>query len=102
MRIEALTAQTVERYHKEIAEFYYKNARLCSCLSHYTYDEAFEKIRNLVNHLTDYTAIAYGAFEGSEIIGFIWAYVHQFREELRVYVSEIRAKEGYRKQGLGS
>jgi ribosomal protein S18 acetylase RimI-like enzyme len=102
MRIESLTAEMAGIYRKDIAWFYYKNSRLCSCLSHYTYEEAYMKISSLMNHLVDHTATAYGAFDGEEIIGFIWAYVHQFREELRMYVNEIRVKEEYRNQGIGS
>ena len=102
MRIEVLTAEKAEECRKEIAQFYFDNVRSCSCCDHYTYNEAYEKIGSLLDHLTDHTAIAYGVFEGEEIIGFIWAYVHQFREERRMYVNEIRVKEEHRERGIGS
>lgn len=102
MKIENLTVEKAEKYRKEIAHFYYDNVRTCSSFEHYTYDEAFEKIGSFLNHLADYTATAYGAFEGEEIIGFIWAYIHQFREERRMYVNELRVKEEYRNRGIGS
>ena len=59
-------------------------------------------MKDLIGHLADNTAIVYGAFDGEQILGFIWAYVHQFREENRMYVSEIRVKEEYRKHGIGN
>ena len=45
--------------------------------------------------------MVYGAFYNEIIVGFIWAYPHQFREENRMYVSEIRVKEEYRSRGIG-
>ncbi len=102
MRIEALTTEKAEEYRKELAQFYFDNVRSNSFHEHYTFDEAYEKIGSLIDHLRDNTAIAYGAYHNTELIGFIWAYVHQFREELRMYVSEIRVKEECRNRGIGS
>lgn len=102
MRIEALTDEKAEEYRKEIAELYYENVRSNSFHEHYTFDEAYEKIGSLIDHLRDDTATAYGAFHDTELVGFIWAYVHQFRDEPRMYVNEIRVKEEYRHRGIGS
>ena len=101
MRIEALTAETVEKYRKEIAQFYYDNVSSCSCMGHYTFKEAYEKIGAFISHLSDKKAIGYGLFERDEICGYIWAYPHQFREEKRIYVNEIRIREDWRGQGYG-
>lgn len=98
---EELNAETVQKYRNEIAQFYYGNMQTCSCLDHYTYDQAYEKIGDLITHLNKNTCFAYGAFEGEEIVGYIWAYQHQFREELRLYINECSVKEGYRKRGIG-
>lgn len=102
MKIEPITAEMAERYREQLAQFYYENVRSNAFHSHYTYDEAYEKIGSLIDHLRDDTAIVYGAFEDGKLIAFIWAYGHQFREENRIYVSEIRVKEEYRKLGIGS
>ena len=102
MRIEALTAEKAEAYRKEIAQFYYENAISCSCLDHYTYDAAYDKMGSLIDHLRDDTAVVFGAFHDEEIVGFVWAYTHQFREENRMYVNEIHVKEEYRNRGIGS
>ena len=97
-----MTAASAAAYRNEIAQLYYANVRSNSFHSHYTYEEAFEKIESLIAHLADGTAVVYGAFEGSELTGFLWAYAHPFREELRMYVSEIRVKEEARNQGIGT
>ena len=81
MKIEPITSEMAERYREQIAQLYYENVRSNAFHSHYTYDEAYEKIGSLIDHLRDDTAIVYSAFEDGELIAFIWAYVHQFREE---------------------
>lgn len=101
MRIEPITVEIAEKYREQIAQLYFDNVRSSAYYSHYTYEEAYEKIGGLIDYLRDDTAIVYGAFESEELIGFIWAYVHQFREEDRMYVSEIRVKEEYRNCGIG-
>lgn len=101
VRFEELKAETVQEYRQEIAQFYYENMQTCSCLEHYTPEQAYEKIGDLIDHLMTHTCIAFGAFEESEIIGYIWAYPHQFREELRMYISECTVKEGHRSKGIG-
>ena len=102
MNIELLTAETADRYRKELTEFYHKNVCSAAYFTHFTIEEACEKIGNLIDHLKSHTAFVYGAFDGKEIIGFLWAYAHQFREENRMYVSEIRVKEDYRGRGIGT
>lgn len=101
MRIEELTVETAEKYRSEIAKLYFDNVRSNAFHSHYTYEEAYEKMNDLIGHLRDNTAVVFGAFDGEEIVAFIWSYVHQFREENRMYVSEIRVKEEYRGRGIG-
>ena len=74
----------------------------CSCLDHYTLDQAYEKIGDLIAHLTDKSCIAYGAFEADELIGYIWAYRHPFREETRMYINELSVRSDYRGRGIGT
>lgn len=101
VRFEALNAETVRKYRQEIAQFYYGNMQTWSGLEHYSYEQAYEKIGDLMDHLRKNTCIAYGAFEENEIIGYIWAYPHPFREENRMYISECSVREGYRGKGIG-
>lgn len=102
MKIEPITAEMAERYREQIAQLYFENVRSNAFLNHYSYEEAFEKMNDLIGHLWNNKATVFGALEGEVLIAFIWAYVHQFREENRMYVSEIRVKEEYRKCGIGS
>lgn len=101
MRIEPLSAEIVLKYKKEISQFYYDNLRACSCLEHFSFEEAAVKIDGFVNHLRNNTCIAYGLFQEDEICGYIWAYPHRFREEDRMYINEVRIKEEYRNKGYG-
>ena len=64
-----------------------------SIFSYELSDEAYEKTGDLISHLRDNTAIGYGLFEKDEICGYVWAYPHQFLEEKRIYVNEIRIRE---------
>ena len=102
MKNELITVEIAEKNREQIAQLYFDNVRSNAYHSHYTYEEAYEKIGGLIDYLRDGTAIVYCAFEYDDLIAFIWAYVHQFREENRMYVSEIRVKEEYRKRGIGN
>lgn len=101
MRFEELNEDIVRQYRYEIAQFYYGNMETCSCLEYFTFDQAYKKIGEMIAHLTKNTCIAYGAFEENEIIGYIWAYPHRFREERRMYINECSVKEGYQRKGIG-
>lgn len=101
MRIEELTVELSEKFRSELAQLYFDNVRSNAFYSHYTYEEAYEKMDDLIGHLRTHTAVVFGAFEGEELVAFIWSYVHQFREEGRMYVSEIRVEEEYRNRGIG-
>lgn len=101
MRIKPITVEMAERDREQIAQYYFENIRSCTFMDHFTSEDAHKKIRDFIEHLKDHTAISYGAFEEDRLCGFIWAYPHQFREEKRMYVNEIRVKEEYRNQGIG-
>lgn len=101
MRIEPISVEMAEKNKSEIAKLYFENVHSVVYCSHYTYDEAYEKMDSLISHLADNTAVVYGAYEDETLIGFIWAYPHQFREEMRMYVSEIRVAEEFRNRGIG-
>lgn len=101
VRLEELDSKTVQQYRNEIAEFYYENMKTWSCFEHDSFDQAYEKIGDLIAHLNTNTCIAYGAFQERKIIGYIWAYPHIFRDERRMYISECSVKEGYRNRGIG-
>ena len=68
VRFEELNAETVQQYRNEIAQFYYGNMLTCSCLVHYTFDQAYEKIGDLIAHLCTNTCIAYGAVEEKRLL----------------------------------
>ena len=65
-------------------------------------EEAEAKIRSMIAHMADGSAIVYGVFDGQTVCGYLWAYEVQFREERRVYVSEVHVDENLRGQGFGT
>ena len=64
--------------------------------------EAEAKIRSMITHMADGSAIVYGVFDGEVLQGYLWAYEVQFREERRVYVSEVYVDQRLRGQGFGT
>lgn len=102
MKIEFLTVEKAEKNKEKLARFYYENVKSCSCMERFSLDDAFVKMGSLISHISDHTAIAYGAFDRHELVGFIWAYSYPFREEQRIYVNEIRVMNEYRNQGIGA
>lgn len=101
IKYEELNAENVQQYRCEIAQFYYGNMQTWSCLERCSFDEAYEKIGDLIGHLNTNTCVAYGAFDDNEIVGYIWAYPHPFREEERMYINEMSVKKEYRRRGIG-
>lgn len=63
--------------------------------------EAEAKIEDFIVYLNKGDCIGYGLFCDKSICGFIWAYPYQFREERRLYISEIHIRENYRNKGYG-
>lgn len=101
VRIEVITPDLARKHRNEITEFYFENVRSNQYREHFGWEEAEEKIGGFISHLENNECIAFRAFEDEQMIGFIWAYEHKFREENRMYISEIRVKESYRRRGLG-
>lgn len=84
-----------------LCDFYYGNAKQCSHMDSFGYDDAKAKIIQMADHIKDGTAICYGLFDEGVLVGYIWAYSHKYRDEDRVYISEIRILEKYRGNGYG-
>ena len=55
----------------------------------------------MISHIADGSAIVYGSIGDGELLGYIWAYRISFRDEDRVYVSEVHVSEKCRGQGTG-
>lgn len=89
------------KYRSRLSEFYYLNMKLCSYMHSFSYKDAELKIDSMIEHVSNGSAIVYGKFDKENLIGFVWAYEHPFREEVRVYVNEIHVDEAYRGKGIG-
>lgn len=102
MEIRKITAAEAEENFHKLSDYYYCNSRACSCMEHFSFSEAEEKIRSMISHLRGGSAIVYGCFEGARLYGYLWAYEIFFREERRLYVSEVYVEESCRGHGIGT
>ena len=88
-------------YKERLTGFYYSNIKTCAFMDNFTYKDAEQKIDSLIEHVSNGSAIVYGVFDSENLIGYVWAYEHPFREEVRLYVNEIHVDEAYRNKGIG-
>ena len=102
MVVRRMTVAEAESNFRTLTEYYFSNSRACSCLDHFSEEEAEGKIRSMIAHMEDDSAIVYGVFDGGQVRGYLWAYEMQFREERRVYVSEVYVDLSVRGQGFGT
>lgn len=102
MEIRKMSVMEAEADFQTLTDYYYQNSISCSCLTHFSKDEAMVKIRGMISHMNDGSAIVYGCFDGSQLLGYLWAYEMQFREERRIYISEVHIDQRLRGQGFGS
>lgn len=89
------------KYKERLAAFYYLNMTYCSYMDGFSYKDAERKIESMLEHVRNGSAMVYGTFDQENLIGFVWAYGHPFREETRIYISEIHVDERYRGRGIG-
>jgi len=96
-----LTNEQCLEYKDRITGFYYSNIMSCSFMDSFSYEDAVHKIEGLIEHVSNGTAWVWGVFGKEGLVGYLWAYEHQFREEVRVYVNEIHVDRHYRNKGIG-
>lgn len=101
MEIKKLSAEVAEKNFATLTDYYYKNSKACSCMESFAFEDAEAKIKSMIAHIADGSAIVYGCLDGDELLGYIWAYRISFRDEDRVYVSEVHVSEKCRGQGMG-
>jgi len=89
------------KYKERLTSFYYSNIKTCAYMGSFTYKDAEQKMDGLIEHVSNGSAIVYGVYDSEDLIGYVWAYEHPFREEIRMYVNEIHVDEAYRNRGIG-
>lgn len=89
------------KYKERLTKFYYSNIKACSFMDSFSHKDAEKKIDGLIEHVSNGSAIVFGVLEKEDLIGYVWAYEHPFREEVRIYVNEIHVDEAYRNRGIG-
>ena len=101
MKIKKFSADVAEKNFATLTDYYYKNSKASSCMDSFVREDAEAKIKSMIAHIADGSAIVYGCLDGDELLGYIWAYRISFRDEDRVYVSEVHVSEKCRGQGIG-
>lgn len=101
MKIKKFSADVAEKNFATLTDYYYKNSKACSCMDSFVREDAEAKIKSMIAQIADGSAIVYGCLDGDELLGYIWAYRISFRDEDRVYVSEVHVSEKCRGQGMG-
>lgn len=96
-----LSREQCLKYKECLTSFYYSNIKSCSFMDGFSYNDAEQKIDGLIEHISNGTAWVLGVFDRDVLVGFLWAYKHPFREEVRVYVNEIHVDKAYRDRGIG-
>ena len=89
------------KFKNRLSEFYYSNILSCSYMDSFSYNDAEQKIDSMIEHVSNGSAMVFGVFDDENLIGYVWAYEHSYRDEVRVYVNEIHVEEQYRKRGVG-
>lgn len=89
------------KYKERLANFYYSNIKSCSFFNSFSYEDAEQKIEGMIEYVSSGSAIVFGMFDNENLIGYVWAYEHPYREETRVYVNEIHVDDAYRNRGIG-
>ena len=102
MEVRRIAAVEAEKNFHKLTEYYFHNSRACSCMEHFSFSEAEDKIRSMIRHMWEGSAIVYGCFDDTELFGYLWAYEIRFREENRIYVSEVYVDHSHRGQGFGT
>lgn len=96
-----LNREQCSKYKERLTSFYYSNIKTCAYMDSFTYKDAEQKIEGMIEHVSNGSAMVYGVFDNEDLVGYVWAYEHPFREETRVYVNEIHVDEAYRNRGIG-
>lgn len=60
-----------------------------------------KKTTELIDYICEQKAYVFGAFDGNNLIGFIWGYPRIFFNEKRIFINSLVVAKEYAKQGLG-
>lgn len=91
-----LSADDCQRYRRQLEAFYYSNIRDCSFMTSFSAEDCSKKISSLINHVANDTAVVFGYLVDDNLEGYLWAYEHPFRDERRMYVSELFVDKHFR------
>ncbi len=102
VRFLKLDPETCKKYRDTLAEFYYGNMIVASCIGKCEKEHAYRKIEEMTAYVGEGKAAVFGCVVNDELAGYLWSYPFDFRSEHRLYVSEFYVSERFRRQGIGS
>lgn len=103
MEIRRINYDICKMNKEKISNIIYKSVKNSLYTDSFTVESAVHKCEELEEYLKDDRAISYGAFDGTDLIGFVWAYNYPFRDDKnRLYVSIVYVDELYRGKSIGS
>ncbi len=102
MEIRKIDSVLCHEYRETISRYIYKSVVNSRFMDSYTEEDARAKCGELEHYLEQDKAVVYGAFDGDQMAGFIWAYDYPFREDRnRLYISIIYLDPSFRGQHIG-
>lgn len=90
-------------YYASLLQLFVDNVHAHAYMDSYSDEDGREKIQEMVKYVESNMAVVFGCVNGNDdLIGFVWAYEHSFREEKRMYISVLQVQESYRGRGIGT
>ena len=100
IRIDRITGEDCNKNKKTIAKLLYMNDKAHDYAESSTIDESIRETENMSTYIDADKADVFCAFDKEIIVGLIWAFPLQFRDELRMHIKAMIVEPKYRKQGL--
>ncbi len=102
MEIKRLSVKDCESYQEELIDYIFESVSLCAFETTFTQEDAVCKYKELKKYLKEDKAVSYGAVQGEQLCGFVWAYEHPFRDDgNRLYISILHVGKEERGVGVG-
>ncbi len=100
IRILKITGKDCKKNEKRITELLYLNDKAHDYTDSCTIDELIEETERMAMYIDEDKADVFCAFDEDRIVGLIWSFPLQFRDELRMHIKAMVVDPKYRKQGL--
>ena len=100
IRIDKITSDDCAKNKMVIAELLHINDKAHDYTESCTIEESIEEVENMIQYIDADKADVFCVFDDKRIVGLIWAFPLQFRDELRMHIKALVVNPEYRRQGL--